>query len=102
MPPAQRRLVAQAATNARWSRLTPEQKRLATERMRAGFLERFADEVDPDHLLPPEQREAMAKQARRSYMQALTLKRLRRREREKKAAAKAEAKAAAERAGGAS
>ncbi|CAN5556488.1 hypothetical protein BH10ACT8_BH10ACT8_18070 [soil metagenome] len=41
---------------------------------RQKFLDRFLDEVDPDRVLAPEDRERRATQARKAYMASLALK----------------------------
>ena len=45
-----------------------------TARARAAFLERFEREVDPEGLLPPDERRRRADYARRAYFARLTLK----------------------------
>lgn len=85
LPPEQRRLIAQIGINTRLSRMTPEQRRESTAPARAGLLRKFANEIDPDHRLPDDVRQAMAVQARRAWMQSLTLKRRRNAQRRREA-----------------
>lgn len=69
--PAQRRLQAQLAAHARWSKSDPV---AGTAAARAKFLERFIDEVDPDRTLPEKERVRRAESARRAYFTRLALK----------------------------
>jgi hypothetical protein len=71
MTPEQRRLRAQAAAYAQWSKEPDPAARTAPGR--AAFLERFEREVDPDGTLDPAVRARMAGQARRSYFKRLAL-----------------------------
>jgi hypothetical protein len=67
LTPAQRRLRASAAANARWS--SPEARAAHSDRS----LARYCAEVDPDGTLPEAERLALAKQRRRARMQHLAL-----------------------------
>jgi hypothetical protein len=71
LSPEQRRLRAQIAANSRWSREDP---RVGTARARAAWYRRFLDEVDPDRILPPTERERRAQAALRAEMQRLALR----------------------------
>ena len=64
---ARARLAAHAMHSQHDSRQT-------TQRARKAFLDRFEREVDPDCLLPPDERARRASQARSSYFVALALK----------------------------
>jgi hypothetical protein len=70
MTPEQRRLRAQIAANARWSREDPAHNAI---RGQAGLLARFEREVDPDGTLPPAERARRAECARKAHMQRLAL-----------------------------
>jgi hypothetical protein len=70
LSPEQRRLRAQIAANTRWSREDP---RVGTAQARAAWYRRFLDEVDPDRVLPPLERERRAQSALRAEMQRLAL-----------------------------
>lgn len=48
--------------------------RATTAKARATFLERFLDEVDPDRLLPEDERLRRASYARKAYFTRLALK----------------------------
>jgi hypothetical protein len=74
LTPEQRSLRARLAVLARWSNEDPsEQMKIA----RSKFDERFYHQVDPDSLLPPEERERRAMAARKAYFTALAYKRSR-------------------------
>jgi hypothetical protein len=61
MTPAQRSLRAKVAAQARWARLTPEQRRQQTQPARDGFARRFDTAADPER-------------ARTAHMTGLSLK----------------------------
>lgn len=68
-----RTLIAQQAAHTRWA-FEPD-RTAATQPARDGFLRRFEREVDPDGLLPSEERRKRALNAMRAYMAALTRRR---------------------------
>lgn len=63
MTPEQRRLRAQIAANARWSKARARENQAAAAR--EAIYTRLAREVDPDYLLPPDQRAALMRAAGR-------------------------------------
>jgi hypothetical protein len=63
-----------AAAHESWAR-TPD-RRARTAPATAGFLEKFAREIDPDNTLPPEERHRRAVSARRAYYLRLSAKAL--------------------------
>ena len=67
--PEQRRLRAQIAATARWSRESPV---VNARRGQEGLVAKFEREVDPDGTLPPEERARRAASARRSHMLRLS------------------------------
>ena len=69
LSPAQRALRARAAAHALHA-----QGGTSTKAGTAAFLARFERQVDPDGVLPPEERARRADHARRSYMAGLALK----------------------------
>ena len=71
LSPEQRTLRAQIAANTRWSTEDPGP---AMEKVREGFLRKFEEQVDPDRVLIPQERERRALAARRAHMQRLALK----------------------------
>lgn len=71
MLPEQRQLRARIAANAMHAR---HDSRSVTRSARKAFLDRFDREVDPNEMLPPQERARRADQARRSYFGALALK----------------------------
>ena len=73
LTPAQRRLSAQAAINARWSRLPTAERRSATAEARAARMRKYETQVDPEGVLDPDERAKLARQALRSDMQKLAL-----------------------------
>ena len=66
LSPEQRRRRARIAAHASWAN-TPD-RAARTAAGTAGFLRRFERQVDPDGVLPVEQRLAMARHARTAYM----------------------------------
>jgi hypothetical protein len=72
MTPEQRRRRGRIAAHASWARTADRTAR--TSPGTKAFLERFEREVDPDGVLPPETREAMARHARIAYMLQLAEK----------------------------
>jgi hypothetical protein len=57
---------------ARWRGTSPEERRAATAKPRAGWLETFERIVDPDERLAPEERARLAAEARRAHMAELS------------------------------
>ncbi len=70
LTPEQRRLRAQIAANARWSREDPAPN---AARGQAGLTARFEREVDPHGVLNPAERERRVECARRAHFQRLAL-----------------------------
>lgn len=71
LTPEQRSQRARIAALARWSREDPAAQ---GAKMRAGFDQRFLDEVDPDRVLPEAERERRAACARKRYFTDLAYK----------------------------
>jgi hypothetical protein len=71
LTPAQRRLRGKIAVNTRWSREDPAP---TAARGQAGLQARFEREVDPEEILPPEERARRAKAAHKAHMQRLALR----------------------------
>ena len=55
-----------------WAKTEDRSKR--TENGRKAFMERFYDEVDPDRVLPADEREQRAQHARKAYFARLAMK----------------------------
>lgn len=72
MTPEQRRRRARIAAHASWANTADRAAR--TSSGTKAFLDRFDRQVDPDGLLPPQTREAMARHARTAYMLQLAEK----------------------------
>ncbi|WP_229401948.1 hypothetical protein [Micromonospora okii] len=70
--PSSRRLHAQVAAHTRWSR--ESDRKAATGKARAAFIDRFEREVDPDGVLPPEERALRAESAKKAYFVRLAIK----------------------------
>jgi hypothetical protein len=70
--PAERRTLASAAANERWSRT--DDRKAATATARKAFNEGFEKLVDPAGELAPDERARRAASARRAYMQRLALR----------------------------
>lgn len=70
LSPSERRLRAQLAAHARWSR---EDRGAASARQRRVILRRFENEVDPDGKLSPDERAKRANNAMQSHMSKLAL-----------------------------
>ena len=71
LTPEQKSLRAWIAANTRWSREDPKP---AMEKLRAGYQQKWIDQVDPDRLLPEAERDRRANAAMRAHMQSLALK----------------------------
>lgn len=71
LTPAQRKLRAQIAANARWSREDPIPNATRAQR---GLLARFEREVDPGGTLSPQERARRTQAALRAHMQRLALR----------------------------
>lgn len=85
--PDERSLISSIANHARWARVGDRAAQTAAARAR--LWTRFLDEVDPDRVLDPDERERRALSARKAYYARLTLKSLQ--ARRAKAAARREA-----------
>lgn len=70
MTPAERRLRAQIAANARWANEDPVPN---AARGQAGLLAKFERTVDPTGTLPPAERARRAESARKAHMLRLSL-----------------------------
>ena len=68
--PEQRALAARIGAHSKWAVTDPIE---GTAAARAAFLDRFEREVDPDGVLPPEQRARRAEHARKAYFTRLAL-----------------------------
>jgi hypothetical protein len=71
--PGQRRQRARLANAARWSRLPGDQRAAATANARAALWRKYLDQVDPDGVLPEDEREKLARQARRADLERWSL-----------------------------
>lgn len=69
---SERALIASIAAHQSWANTTDRSKR--TTPARRGFLARFEREVDPDGVLPPEERQRRAESALRAHMRRLALR----------------------------
>ena len=81
LTPAERTLLGRAAANRRWSKLGPVKRMIATQAGRDAMWQRYLAAV-PDDVTDPDDRAALARQARRADMQALALRSARARRRE--------------------
>lgn len=70
LTPEQRAMRARIAAHTRWSKEDPKP---AASRGQAGLLARFEREVDPDGVLPPQERRRRAESLRRAHMARLAL-----------------------------
>lgn len=64
-----RRTIARIASHTSWAR-TPD-RTARTQPARSRFRDRFYEQVDPDGVLAPDERERRAESARRAYFTAL-------------------------------
>jgi hypothetical protein len=74
LTPEQRRLRAQIANDARWSRLSHAERAAQTQAARDALFAKYCRQVDPDGQLPQAEREALAAQARRADLLRAALK----------------------------
>lgn len=72
LSPAQRSLRVLLAAHTHQADTEAQQAR--AERIDRASRDRFADQVDPDHTLKPEERAKRARSARRAYYTALALR----------------------------
>jgi hypothetical protein len=72
--PSERALIARIAAASRWSREDPKDPNGPLPRARRAFLDRFEREVDPDGVLPAEERTRRATAAKTAYFARLALK----------------------------
>jgi hypothetical protein len=77
MTPEQRKLRAQIAANARWSRYMAREDQ--AEAARVAIFTRLEREVDPDGVLPPDQRAALVRSAARRMSAHMNAARARKR-----------------------
>lgn len=73
MTPAERSLRARIAAHTRWAGC--DDRRAATAPATRAFLDRFEKQVDPDGVLPPDERAKRAKNARSAHFSRLALAR---------------------------
>lgn len=71
MNKSQRKLQARLAALTRWSKEDPVE---GTAKARAAFLSKFEQQVDPDGVLPVEERQRRATAARKAHFTALALR----------------------------
>lgn len=71
LTPEQRRLRAEIAAHALWAKTADPSAHTAPAR--TAFLERFERQVDPDGILPPEERARRAEHARKAWFKRLAL-----------------------------
>ncbi|WP_206739195.1 hypothetical protein [Streptomyces sp. L2] len=69
LTPEQRSLRASIAANVQWSKTADRTAHTAPAR--EAFLSRFEREVDPEGVLPPQERAKRAESARKAYFQRL-------------------------------
>jgi hypothetical protein len=72
LTPVERSLRAQIAAHESWAHT--EDRRARTENARRAMLEKFEDQVDPDHTLSPVERAKRAEHARKAHYKRLALK----------------------------
>jgi hypothetical protein len=70
--PGDRALVARLAAHESWARTEDRQARTAPARQ--AFLGRFEAEVDPEGVLPPQERARRAESARQAHMTRMALR----------------------------
>lgn len=85
--PGDRSLAATIASNTKWARLRRHERRAETTPARTAFDARFDKQVDPDGLLPPDERALLAANARSAYFARLALKSAQARRRNRQAQA---------------
>lgn len=71
MTPAERSLRASIAAHHKWATTDAAE---GTKAARAAFLDRFDRQVDPEGVLPPDERARRAQHARSAHFKALALK----------------------------
>lgn len=72
--PAGRRLAASVGSLNRWARVHGDDaRRAATQPARDARLQKLADQIDPDRLLPEHERAAAARRLRTAHMRTMAL-----------------------------
>ena len=71
LTPSERSLRARIASDTSWANTSDPSARTAPGR--SAFLARFEDQVDPDRVLSPEERDRRAQHALRAHMTRLAL-----------------------------
>lgn len=74
MTPAERSLRASIAAHTRWSQTPIADRRRQANRGHAALIATFAVQVDPDGLLPEEERQRLAHNAYSAHMKRLALR----------------------------
>ena len=72
LTPEERTLRARLAAHTSWANTTDRSARTAPAR--AAALERYERQVDPDGILPPDERRARAEHARKAHMARMALR----------------------------
>lgn len=73
MDPSERSMQMRIASHISWAK-TPDRRARTEAARRASHYERFEKQVDPDGVLPPEERRLRAESARKAYYAELALK----------------------------
>ena len=73
MTPAERSLRASVAANTRWANASKGDRQRQGDLAQAGLLARFLREVDPDNVLPDDERARRAENLRMAHMKRLAL-----------------------------
>jgi hypothetical protein len=73
LSPAERSLRASIAAHTRWSNTPAAERRRLADRGHDALLAKFAEEVDPDHLLDPAERTRLARNRFAAHMKRLAL-----------------------------
>lgn len=81
LPPEELSFARSIGGYARAARLTAAELSQAGRVASQGLTDRFAREIDPDNLLPSEERDRRARAARTAYMRQLSLRSIRARRR---------------------
>jgi hypothetical protein len=74
LTPEQVRLRSQLANATRWSRVPRAERPSQTQAARDALWAKYLARVDPEGVLPEDERQALARQARRADMLAMSLK----------------------------
>lgn len=86
MTPEQRSLRSRIANHNRWAKASAAEREANTAPARKAFADRWERQVDPDGVLPPDERARRAEHAKKAHFLSMAAKSAQARARKRKAA----------------